>query len=261
MRCGPRNRFPPWLALFFLAAALLAGCAHQGRPRTADHARFLEESRLRFEGSRSPYQTSGRMSLAGPGYHHVFDFILRWESPIRSRIDLTGPLGIKLASAAIGDTLAWLSVPMAGLFLKGATAAIDSEATKWLGFPADAFFMYLEGWPRLSAETAPRVASSKGLVDYRYDFNDTTFVLSLGRSDGMPRKLVASASGRSFLEASFDDHRRFGSGLRPHRLTLASPARELKLEIEFDELRPAKSFPSGTWLPPESLKTERSGND
>lgn len=244
------------LGLAPLAFYLLAGCAHQGRLRTADHARFLEESRRRFEGSRAPYQTAGRMNLAGPGYRHVFDFKLRWESPDRSRIDLAGPLGLNLASAAIGDSLAWLSVPMAGVFLKGSISAMDSESTKWLGFPADAFFRYLEGWPLLAAGTPPRATQNKGLVDYRYDFNDTAFILSLDRSDGMPRKLVASASGRAFLEASFDDHRRFGSGLRPHRLTLAAPARELRLEIEFDELRPAKSFPPGTWLPPESLRTE-----
>lgn len=197
------------------------------------------------------------MSLAGPGYRHVFDFSLRWESAGRSRIDLTGPLGLKLASAAVGDTLAWLSVPMAGVFLRGSVAAMDSEASRYLGFPADAFFMYLEGWPQLAAEATPKSSSSKGLVDYRYEFGDTTFVLSLARSNGMPRKLTASASGCAFLEASFADHRRFGDmGLRPHRLTLKAPTREVSLEVEFDELRPAKSFPPGTWLPPEVPKSE-----
>lgn len=256
MRCGFMNRAPAWPAQIFLGAALLAGCAHQGRYRTSDYVRFLEESRRSFEESRSPYQTTGRMQLAGPGYRHVFDFSLRWESPARSRIDLTGPLGLTLASAAVGDTLAWLSVPMAGIFLKGSTSAMDSESTKWLGFPADAFFMYLEGWPRLAADVAPTAKADKGLVEYRYDFSDTTFALWLGRSDGMPRRLSASASGRVFLEASFADHRRFGPGTRPHRLTLTAPSREVSLEIEFDELRKVKSFPSGTWLPPERTLSE-----
>lgn len=250
------NRLPLFI-LASLSFCLVAGCAHQGRIGTADHARFFEESRRRFEESRAPYQTSGRMTLAGPGYRHVFDFKLRWESSGRSRIDLTGPLGLNLASAAIGDSLAWLSVPMAGLFLSGTTAAMDSESSKWLGFPADAFFKYLEGWPQLAVEVAPKSSAHKNMIEYRYEFNDTTFVLSLDRSLGMPRKLNASASGRLFLEALFDDHRRFGVGIRPHRLTLSAPARELKLDIEFDELRPAKSFPPGTWLPPEGLKIEQ----
>jgi outer membrane biogenesis lipoprotein LolB len=250
------NRAPSWPALLFLAAALLSGCAHQGRHRTSDHALFLEESRRSFEESRAPYQTTGRMQLAGPGYRHLFDFSLRWESPARSRLDLTGPLGLTLASAAVGDTLAWLSVPMAGIFLKGSTSAMDSESTKWLGFPADAFFMYLEGWPQLAADVAPRAKADKGLVEYRYDFNDTSFSLWLDRCDGMPRKLSASVSGRVFLEAAFAEHRPFGAGLRPHRLTLAAPAREVSLEVEFDELRKAKSFPPGTWLPPEAPKSE-----
>jgi outer membrane biogenesis lipoprotein LolB len=239
-----------------LAVALMSGCAHQGRHRPADHARFLEESRRRFEESRAPYQTTGRMSLTGPSYRHNFDFRLRWESSSRSRIDVTGPLGLTLASAAVGDSQAWLSVPMAGLFLKGSTAAMDSESAKWLGFPADAFFKYLEGWPQLTADIAPNFSAQKGLVEYSYEFHDTSFVLSLDRSDGMPRKLSASVSGRVFLEAAFDEHRRFNTGLRPHRLALAAPARELKLEIELDELRPVESFPPGTWLPPETLKTE-----
>ncbi len=251
-----RTNNPLLLAIAPLAFSLMASCAHQGRLRQADHARFLEESRRRFEESRSPYQTTGRMQLSGPGYRQVFDFSLRWESPGRSRIDLTGPLGLNLASAAIGDTLAWLSVPMAGIFLKGGTAVMDSESARWLGFPVDAFFMYLEGWPPMSADFAPKASSGKGLVEYRYEFSDTTFALWLDRSDGMPRKIIASNSGRTFLEASFGEHRRFGSGLRPHRLTLAAPARELKLEIEFDELRPAKNFPPGTWLPPEGLMSE-----
>lgn len=244
------------LALSLIPLSLAPSCAHFRRPPVSDHARFWDDSRRRFEDSRAPYQTTGRMGLTGPGYRHVFDFRLRWESPDRSRIDLTGPLGINLASAAIGDTMAWLSVPMAGLFLKGTVAMMDSEAVQRLGFPADAFFMYLEGWPRLAAEVAPKTFVRKGQVEYRYDFNDTTFALFLDRSDGMPRRLEARASGRAFLEASFGEHRRFGTGVRPHRLTLGAPARELTLEIEFDELRKAKSFPPGTWLPPEVPKSE-----
>ncbi len=244
------------VSLVPLAFSLLAGCAHQEARRPADHARFLEESRRRFEESRAPYQTTGRMNLSGPGYNHVLDFRLRWESPARSRIDLSGPLGLTIASAAVNDTLAWLSAPMAGILLKGSPSAMDSESSKWLGFPADAFFMYLEGWPLLAADVPPRATADKGLIEYRYDLNDTTFALWLDRSDGMPRKLIASNNGRSFLEASFDEHRRFGPGLRPHRLTLSAPARQLMLEIEFDELRPAKNFPPGTWLPPEGPKSE-----
>jgi hypothetical protein len=256
MNSGQRTNNLRILAVLPLAFSLLAGCAHFRRPPLSDHARFMEDSRRRFDDSRAPYQTTGRMQLSGPGYRHVFDFRLRWESPDRSRIDLTGPLGINLASAAIGDTLAWLSVPMAGLFLKGTVAMMDSEAVQRLGFPADAFFKYLEGWPQLAAGVAPKTSVRKGLVEYRYDFNDTTFALFLDPSDGMPRKLSASASGRAFLEASFGDHRRFGTGLRPHRLTLGAPARELGLEVEFDELRQAKSFPPATWLPPERPSAE-----
>jgi len=216
----------------------------------------MEASRLGFERSRAPYQTTGRMQLSGPGYHHVFDFRLRWESPVRSRIDITGPLGFNLASAAVGDTMAWLSVPLAGYFLKGTAAMVDSEATARLGFPADAFFRYLEGWPQLAAEAAPQASESGKLVEYRYEFSDTTFSILLDRSDGMPRKLTATASGRPFLEASFADHRPFGAGTRPHRLNLNAPIREVSLEVEFNDLRKAKSFPPETWLPPERTSSD-----
>lgn len=256
MRCAPLSRLFAPTALVAWSLVLVVGCAHQPRRPRPDHARLLEESRLRFEDSRAPYHTAGRMQLSGPGYRHVFDFKLKWESPARSRIDITGPLGITLASAAVCDTLAWLSVPMAGYFLEGPAALMDSESTRRLGFPADAFFRYLEGWPRLAADVPPKTSERKGLVDYLYDFNDTSFVLSLDRSDGMPRRLTAKASGRSFLEASFADHRPFGAGIRPHRLTIGAPVREVSLEVEFGELRPAKSFPPGTWLPPEVTSSQ-----
>ena len=237
-----------------LLLCLAAGCSHGRMRPPVDHRQLLADSQLRYQQARSPYRASGTMSVSGQGYRHRFGVQLRWESPGRARLDLTGPLGLTLASAAATDTAAWLSVPWYGYFARGTLAGLDSSAAATLGLSLDTFFKFVEGWPPLDLDRECSILEKKGLVEYLYEYSDTTIAVSLDRGSGDLVSLSVRAGAKDLLEVVYGDFRAFGPGRRPYDISIASPASGAKLTIDFDTVKPVQNFPPETWLPPEGKR-------
>jgi hypothetical protein len=244
------RRLPACCAL--LTLCLVAACSHGRIQPPVDHRQLLAGAQLRYQQARAPYKASGRMSVSGQDYSHSFGFQLRWESPGRARLDLTGPLGLTLASAVAADTAAWLSVPWYGYYSRGTLASLDSNATAALGLSLDTFFKFVEGWPPLDLDRDCSTREKKGLVEYLYQYSDTTIAVSLDRRSGDLVSLSVRTGARALLEIAYGDFRAFGPGRRPYDISIGSPASRTKLTIGFYSMKPAQGFPPETWAPPEN---------
>lgn len=235
--------------LWLLAWLLLAGCAHRPPP-SMDYGLILERSYQRFLDSRSPFQARGRLQVTAPSFSRQLDFSLCWESSTRFRIDITGPLGIRLASAALADSTTWIWAPLIGIDILGRTDGLDSFSLNRLGLAVQEIMAFIEGWPLMTQEHNPPALPKKGSIVYNFARGDTTILLELDRLHGMPLRFKIAHHCQVLWEAEFSEQQSFGPGFRPRRLSLRAPSQEISLEMELNPIRRSQPFPAETWSPP-----------
>jgi outer membrane biogenesis lipoprotein LolB len=248
-----RNSF-----LFFSPLLLLFscfGCAHRPPPPLNGEL-FLERSHQQFLDSRSPFQANGRLRVTAPDLYQTLDLSLCWESTRRFRVDIIGPLGMRLASAALTDSLAWLWAPLAGVELRGRADRLDSLSLERLGLAIQDMMDFIQGWPMPPQDRPTKAWPKKGSIVYNFSRSDTIITLEIDRNHGMPQSIRVRHGGNTLWEASFDEQQSFGPGFRPRRLFFRAPALEISLELELNLSRRPRPFPAETWSPPEKPSSE-----
>jgi hypothetical protein len=231
----------------FLASAMALRCSHAPVTPYGDPDKLWQLVQTNYQRPAGPYAASGTISVASPGFNHSAGFTLRWESASRLRIDLTGPFGISLASVALHDSLAWVSVPLQGTYLRGSLLQVDSAATAALNLSLDRLIRAIGGLPPRQDGPYQQALKGKGTTEFLFAGNDTSRTFTVEQRSGDISRYSVRIADTPWAELEYGDFRPVGGFSRPHRVRLVSPAADMTLDLAFDSIRPTQSFPGGTW--------------
>ncbi|MCU0607006.1 MAG: hypothetical protein MUF78_06225 [Candidatus Edwardsbacteria bacterium] len=249
----------PAVFLLLLVAALALRCSHAPVVPPGDPAALWRTVQAGYDRPDVPFVAEGTAGIESRNASHSVDFALRWESASRFRIDLTGPFGIALASAALVDTLAWVSVPLRGTYLAGPLALADSAAAASLNLSLDRIVRAVSGLPPRQDGEFLRAERGLKAFDFQFRNGDTirTFTVDGRCADITGYRVRISDS--IWAELHYGDFRVVDGARRPHRVKLSSPTAGMALDLAFDRIEPAKPFPAGVWRQsvPDGLSPQR----
>jgi outer membrane biogenesis lipoprotein LolB len=202
-----------------------------------------------YSEPRPPYSAEGDISLRSPDFNQSFSFTLRWESPQRMRIDISGFLGFTLASAAVCDSLAWLNIPIKGVYLKGQIQRIDSASANTLGFSLDQFLKMLEGRPPLPPGKCD-FAGEDELVNFSYQDSLAAYLFRVDPKIGRIAEYRVQSGTGDLQQIRYGRWQTLGASYRPYEIEMEKPRQHLELSVTYGKISPADSFKAETWQQP-----------
>jgi len=243
------RRLLPFCLLFF-AFCLFPGCSHfRAKPQKLTPEKVWQQVRQGYSEPRPPYLAEGEMSLRSPDFNQSFSFTLRWESPQRMRIDISGFLGFTLASAAVCDSLAWLNIPIKSVYLKGQIQRIDSASANALGFSLDQFLKMLEGRPPLPPGKCD-FAGEDELVNFSYQDSLAAYIFRVDPKIGRIAEYRVQSGTGDLQQISYGSWRTLGQSFRPYSIEMKKPRQDLELSVNYRKISPAEIFKPETWQQP-----------
>jgi outer membrane biogenesis lipoprotein LolB len=226
---------------------IVTGCSHVPVVPYGDPERLWRHVRQAYEQPQGPYRAQGTIDIDAPSFRHSFDFSLRWENARRLRLDLTGPFGISLASAAVSDSQAWASIPLQGTYLSGTLTQVDSTAAGLLNISLDRIVKALAGLPPREAGPYLQAVKGKDATEFFFQKGDTAKTFAADPRNGAVVRYTVALANKPWAELGYGDFRTSGAALRPYRITIISPAADVKLELLFDDIKDVASFPDDVW--------------
>ena len=244
-----RHRFLPFCILTF-AFCILTSCSHfRTKPLKLTPEKVWQQAQQGYSEPRPPYLAEGDISIRSPDLNQSFSFTLRWESPQRMRIDVSGFLGFTLASAAVCDNLAWLNIPIKGVYLNGQIRRIDSASVRVLGFPLDQLLKMLEGRPPLPPGKCD-FAGEDELVNFSYQDSLTAYIFRVDPKIGRIAEYRVQSGTGDLQQISYGSWRMLGQGSRPYFIEMKKPRQGLEMSVNYRKISPAEIFKPETWQQP-----------
>jgi outer membrane biogenesis lipoprotein LolB len=245
----PYSRLLPFCILTF-AFCILTSCSHfKTKPKKPTPEKVWQQVRQSYSESRLPYLAEGDISLQSPDFNQSFSFTLRWESPQRMRIDISGFLGFTLASAAVCDSLAWLNIPIKSVYLKGQIQRIDSASAQALGFSLDQFLKMLEGRPPLPQGKCD-FAGEDELVNFSYQDSLAAYIFRVDPKIGRIAEYRVQSGTGELQQINYGSWRTLELGSRPYSIEMKKPRQDLVLSVTYQKISPVESFKTETWQQP-----------
>lgn len=239
----------PRIAFLALTAIwLLAGCAHLTKVSQDDPADLWMRA---WEASDDgqPFVAQAKATFDSPKLIQSASLLWRQEGE-RVRLDLSGFLGLPLASACLAGDRAWLNVPFKGLRLTGTVAMLDSVARISTGLELKQALSILSG--RLPRRDGWHEVSHDQNGNYIYLFVQGDSAISYRLDPGLGR--VAGyrleISGRLEYIVEYGDWRLVGDNLRPFSVELAHPREQAALSIKYSSISREQSFADDIWEQP-----------
>ncbi len=244
-----RTRTNSLRTLFIVHCSLfiVIGCSHVPVVPYGDPARLWQHVQQEYDQPQQPYLAEGTLAVDSPGFRHTVDFTLRWESAQRLRLDLTGPFGIGLASVALRDSAAWASIPLQGTYLSGTLTQVDSSVAGLLNLSLDRIVKALAGLPPRETGPYQQTVRGKDATEFFFQKGDTAKTFAADSKNGMVVRYTVSLSNKTWAELAYGEFRSTGAALRPYRISINSPAAEVKLDLVFDRIKDVSSFPEDIW--------------
>lgn len=245
--------------LLFLASLVTLRCSHAPVTPYGDPDKLWEKVQSGYDRPAGPFTASGTIGLASSDFNHTVDFALRWESAARLRIDLAGPFGISLASAALVDSLAWVSVPLRGTYVSGSLSLVDSAANAGLNLSLDRIMRAVEGLPPRQDGAYQQAVRGKATTEFLFQRGDTARSFTVDQKNGGIGRYSVRIADKPWARLEYDDFRPVAGSPRPHRVRLSSPAAGMTLDLAFDSIKPAQPFPDEIWKQsvPEGISPQR----
>jgi outer membrane biogenesis lipoprotein LolB len=247
------TRYFKYLTPFFVFCFLFfsfIGCSHfRAKPQKPAPEKIWQQVRQSYAEPRPPYAAEGELSLRSPDFNQSFSFTLRWESPQRVRIDVSGFLGFTLASAAVCDSQAWLNIPIKSVYLKGQINRIDSASSNALGFSLDQFLKMLEGRPPLPAGRCD-FTGEDGLMDFSCRDSLAAYVFRVDPVLGRITEYRVQTGAGELQQIKYGGWRNLNQVSRPYSIEMKKPRQELELSVTYQKISPVESFKPETWQQP-----------
>ena len=245
----PYRRLLPFCILTF-AFCILTSCSHfKTKPQKPAPEKVWQQVQQGYSEPRPPYLAEGDISLRSHDFNQSFSFTLRWESPQRMRIDISGFLGFTLASAAVCDSLAWLNIPIKSVYLKGQIQRIDSASAQALGFSLDQFLKMLEGRPPLPPGKCD-FAGEDELVNFSYQDSLAAYIFRVDPRIGRIAEYRVQSGTGDLQQISYSSWRTLDQGSRPYSIEMKKPRQDLELSVNYRKISPAEIFKPETWQQP-----------
>ncbi len=242
--------------IFHLSFFILTGCSHfrPGR-KVGDPQQTWKKVIDNYRLSRPPYRAEGQLSIRNGEHDQTISFTLRWQRPGLFRVDVSGFLGFTLASAAINDTSAWLSVPIRNIYLSSSIAQVDSLSTQTLGVALEPLLKILEGCPPLPAGELPFVSDTTGTL---FSFSDSlaSRVYRIDPRNMMIERYRFAGPDSVWQQISYGNWHGFSNTYRPGQIELSKPSQDIRLNVIYDKIAQVDSFDPGIWRqnPPQDKK-------
>jgi outer membrane biogenesis lipoprotein LolB len=226
---------------------IISGCAHVPVVPYGDPERLWRHVQQSYDQPQQPYLAEGELTVNSPTFRHTVDFTLRWQSARRLRLDLSGPFGISLASVALNDSQAWASIPLQGTYLSGTLTQVDSSVEGLLNVSLDRIVKALAGLPPREAGPYQQAVRGKDATEFFFQKGDTAKTFAADPTNGTVVRYMVSISNKTWAELKYGEFRPSGAALRPSRISVDSPAAEVKLDLVFDRIKDIASFPDDIW--------------
>jgi hypothetical protein len=165
------------------------------------------------------------------------------------RIDISGFLGFTLASAAVCDSLAWLNIPIKGVYLKGQINRIDSASSNALGFSLDQFLKMLEGRPPLPPGKCD-FAGEDELVNFSYQDSLTAYIFRVDPKTGRIAEYRVQSGTGELQQISYSSWRTIDQVSRPYSIEMKKPRQKLELSVTYQKRSEAEPFKPEAWQQP-----------
>lgn len=234
--------------LFLGAVLLLAGCAHLKRVSQDDpEAIWLRAWEAADDGQ--PFAAQAKATLDSPKFVQSANLLWRQEGE-RVRLDLSGFLGLPLASACLTGDRAWLNVPLRALRLNGTVAMLDSAARGSAGLELQHALSILLGRPPRKDGRYETSRDQNGNYNYLFAQGDSATIYRLDPELGRITGYRLEISGRPEYSVEYGDWRLVGDGFRPFSVELAYYREQAALSIKYSSIGREQSFPDDVWEQP-----------
>ena len=230
------------------AALLLAGCAHLKKVSQDEPAAlWLRAWEAADEGQ--PFMAQAKLSFDSPKLFQSAGLLWRQEGG-RVRLDLSGFLGLPLASACLAGDRAWLNVPLRALRLTGTIAMLDSVARISTGLELKQALSILSGRPPRRDGRYDVSHDQNGSYTYLFVQGDSAISYRLDPGLGRIAGYRMEISGRLEYSVEYGDWRLVGDNLRPFSVELAHPREQATLSIKYSSISREQSFADDVWEQP-----------
>lgn len=247
------NRFSNRLLSFCILTfsfCTLTSCSHfRTKPPKLTPDMVWHQVQQSYSEPRPPYLAEGDLSLHTRDFNQSLSFTLRWESPQRMRIDISGFLGFTLASAAVCDSLAWLNIPIKSVYLRGQIQRIDSASAQTLGFSLDQFLKMLEGRPPLPQGKCD-FAGEDEYLNFSYQDSLTAYSFRVDPKLGRIAEYRIQSGTGDMQQISYGSWRNLDQVSRPYSIEMKKPRQDLELSVTYRKISQVDSFKTDTWLQP-----------
>jgi outer membrane biogenesis lipoprotein LolB len=239
-----------WRALQALGALiLLAGCAHLKRASPEEPDILWELAWESVTDDGQPFIAQGKAAFDSPNLAQSAGLLWRQEGE-RMRVDLSGFLGLPLASAGITGERAWLNVPLRAVRLSGTTAWLDSAAREISGLDLLNSIAVLLGRPPRQEGRYQTSRDELGNYLYAFPRGDSIAIYRLDPEKGRIAGYRLEVAGRQEYSVEYGDWRITGNKARPFSVDLYSRRGQAALSVRYSSISREQTFPGDVWEQP-----------
>jgi len=250
MRYADKSLKARYLLIISASLVLLFGCAHLKIAGVSD-PEILWNKAITFKTVDSPFSAQGKITYDSPKLTQTVNFIWRQEGDKNLRIDITGFLGIGLASACINGDRAWFNIPLKSLYMSGSLSGIDSMARETAGLDIIRLLNVVKGQPPI--ETGKYSVAQDAEKSYLYVFSkkDTVVTYRLDQQNIRITGYRLDIGEKEEYNINYEDWKPFSGRDVPYKVKISYPREQSSLQIKFSSLVQEQSFDKEIWQQPK----------
>lgn len=234
-------------ALIFLI--LVSGCAHLKRTGGMD-PEIIWNKAIIFKTSDSPYSAQGKITYDSPKLTQTVNFVWRQEGEKNVRIDVSGFLGIGLASACISGDMAWLNIPLKSLYISGTLSGLDSMARENAGLDVIRLLNVIKGQPPIENGKYSVAQDADKFYLYVFARKDTTITYRLDSENSRIVGYKLDIGEKEEYGINYGDWRQFNGFNLPCRVEIFYPREGSSLTVKFSSMDVEQAFDKEIWQQP-----------
>jgi outer membrane biogenesis lipoprotein LolB len=229
---------------------LASGCAHLKRTGVSD-PEILWNKAITFKTSDSQFSAQGKITYDSPKLTQTVNFVWRQEGNKNLRIDVSGFLGIGLASACISGDMAWLNIPLKSLYLSGTLSGLDSMASETAGLDVIRLLNVIKGQPPIESGKYSVAQDAEKFYLYVFARKDTTITYRLDSDNSRIIGYRRDIGEKEEYGISYGDWKQFNGFNLPHRVEISYPREGSSLTIKFSSMAIEQAFDKEIWQQPK----------